>query len=118
MNIKHVSIEFIITFVVLYAIYYFFIIRKCKKNKDYVPVEVNYILLLYKINYKKINLLSMIKVVSIITCFVLAFSITMISNTFNSIIINIIFASSASILLAIILYGIVGKVYQRKSYRK
>ena len=80
MDIKKVLIEFLLTFVILYLVYYFFIIKKCKKKKDYVPVEVNLILVLYKIDYKKIDLYKMVKLTSLISTIIMALIITLISN--------------------------------------
>ena len=52
MNYLRTGIVFAISFILLYSIYYFAIIKKCKKNNNYVPVEVNLILVKYRINTK------------------------------------------------------------------
>ena len=117
MNIVRVLIEFLITFIVIYLFYYFFIIRKCKKNKKIVPVEVNLILLIYKIDIKKINLYQMIKIVSLATTLVISIIITIISKFFNSTIILLLFGSLISVLVAIILYQIIGRYYLKKSQK-
>ena len=36
MDVKKVLIEFIITFVTVYLVYYFLVIRKCKKDKKII----------------------------------------------------------------------------------
>ena len=115
MNITKVLIEFVITFIIVYIIYYFFIIRKCKKNKNTAPVEVNLILSTHKIDVKKINLYQMIKVVSLVTVFVISVIITIISNFFDNTIILLVFGALISALVAIIFYRIIGKYYEKKS---
>ena len=115
MNINKVLIEFGITFVIVFVFYYFFIIRKCKKDKKIVPVEVNLILSVYKIDAERINLYQMIKVVSLTTTIILSIIITIISEFFNNTIILLIFCTLISVLVAIIIYRIIGRYYQKKS---
>ena len=114
MDIFKIIIEFSLTFLIIWLIYYFFIIKRCKKNKDYVPVEVNLILSLYQIDYHKIDLKKMITVVSIITTFILAIIITLISNFFNNNLIVLIFGTALSVVVAIICYNYIGRYYQKK----
>lgn len=118
MDIKMVLIEFIITFAIVYAFYYFFIIRKCQKNKRNVPAEVNLILIMYKIDHKKINIMQMIKVVSFVTTLILSIIITLISTFFESTIIILIFGTLMSLLVAIICYRFIGVHYKRISDEK
>lgn len=115
MNITKVLIEFLVTFIVIYLFYYFLIIRKCKKNKNVVPAEVNLILLVYKIDVKKIDIYGMIKVVSLTTTIILALIITLISEFFTSTIILLIFGTLISVLVAIIIYRMIGKYYEKQS---
>lgn len=118
MNYTKILIEFILTFILLYIIYYFFVIKKCKKNKNYVPAEVNIILVLHKIDYKKINLFQMINIVSLVTITILSLIITLISNFFSNAILVIIFGTIVSILVAIICYNYIGRYYKRQSMKK
>lgn len=113
-----VLIEFVLSFVIVYAFYYFLIIKKCQKNKKLAPAEVNIILSLYKIDIKKIDLLQMIKVVSFVTTFIISLIITIIGTYFDSAIINIIFGTAISVLLAINFYRIIGKHYEKISNKK
>lgn len=115
MNIVKVLIEFLITFVIVYSFYYFFIIRKCKKNKKVIPTEVSLILSFYKINIEKINLYQMIKLVSLVTTIVISIIITIISNFFDNTIILLIFGTLISVVVAIIFYRIIGKHYENLS---
>lgn len=111
-------IEFFAIFLLLSLIYYFLIIRKCKNNSGYAPVEVNLILSRYNIDIKKINLYKMIKQVSFITIFILSLTISLITNFFDSTILAILFATLLSVLLAFIIYGYIGSYYEKKSTKK
>lgn len=118
MDIKKVLIEFILTFIIIYVLYYSLIIRKCKKNKKMVPAEVNLILAFYKIDLKKIDIYQMVKVVSVVTTFILSIIITSISVFFDNTIILLIFGTLFSILVAIICYRFIGRYYEKKSNGK
>ena len=118
MNIVKVLIEFAVTFIIVYLFYYIFVIRKCKKNKKVAPAEVNVILSLYKIDIKKINLMQMIYVVSIVTTLIISVIITVIGEFFDSTIIVIIFGTSISLVIAFICYGLIGKHYEKICNKK
>ncbi len=118
MDILKVLLEFIITFIIVYAFYYFFIIKKCKKNKKTVPAEVNIILSLYQIDYKKIDILKMTKVVSLVTTAIIAIIVTLIDTFFNSTIIVLLFGTILSVVVAIICYRMIGKHYKKISDSK
>lgn len=115
MNINKVLIEFIITFAIIYTVYYFLVIKKCKKNKKLVPTEVSLILSFYKIDTNKIKIYDMVKVVSLVTTFIISLIITIISVFFDSTIILMIFGTLISVALAIICYRIIGRYYEKKS---
>lgn len=115
MDIVKVLIELSLSFIIIYLIYYFVAIRKCKKNKKLIPMEVSIILSFYHIDPKKINLYQMIKVVSVVTSLIIAIIITLIDSFFDSTIIILVFGTIGSILVAIICYQIIGRYYERKS---
>ena len=115
MDILDIFIEFSIIFLVIYLLYYFFSIKKCKKNRRFIPVEVNLILAKYKIDIKKINLYQMIKVVCLVTSLILALSITIMNYLSKSIIISLLIGVCLSVVLAFIIYGFIGNYYKRKS---
>lgn len=118
MDMVKVLIEFIVSFIIIYLFYYFFIIRKCKKDKNVIPSEVGIILSLYKIDVNKINLYQLIKIVSFTTTFIIALIVTFISLFFSSKIIIMIFGSLISVLIAIIIYRIIGRHYEKISNEK
>ena len=118
MDIKKVLIEFVITFIVVYVIYYFLVIKKCRKDKKVVPTEVSLILTFYQIDVKKIDMYQMIKVVSVVTTLIISIIITIISVFFNNTIILLIFGTLLSVALAFICYRIIGRYYEKKSTKK
>ena len=115
MDITKVLIEFSITFIVIYLIYYLLVIKKFKKNKKMVPAEVNLILMFHKIDIKKIDLYQMIKVVSLVTTSILSVIITVISAFFDNTVILLVFGTLVSLVVTIICYRIIGNYYERKS---
>ena len=118
MNIVKVLIEFILTFIIIYLVYYLLVIRRCKKNKKVVPTEVSLILAFHKIDIDKINLYNMIKVVSIVTTFILSIIISLIGIFFNNTIIMLVFGTLISLVVAVICYRIIGNYYEKQSNKK
>ena len=115
MNYLKITIIFIASFIILSLIYYFFIIKKCKKNKKYVPIEVDLILVKHRIDYNKINLYQMIKVVSIVTIFIMSVVISLISELFSNTIMSLFIATIISIIIALLCYEMIGRYYKKKS---
>ena len=118
MNYYKILIEFLITIIILYLFYYFFVIKKCKKTKNYVPMEVNLILSIHKIDYRSIDLYKMIKITSMVTVLILSIIITFISNFFDSTILVILFGTILSIIIAIICYNYIGYYFKKVSLKK
>ena len=118
MNWYKIVIEFLIIFGIISILYYLIVIKKCKKNNQYVPAEVNLILLLHKIDVKKINLYQMIKVVCLSTSLILSLIITVISELYNNTIISLIFGTLLSIAVALIIYRIIINYYENISRKK
>ena len=110
-----IVIEFILVFIIIFSIYYFFTIRKCKKNKKYVPVEVNIILMKYKIDLDIINRYSFIKLVGMVTVLILSLIITFVIEFIDNTILALLLGTIVSLLLAFIFYSIIGKYYEKKS---
>jgi hypothetical protein len=113
-----VGVVFLGSFIILYLIYYFFIIKKCKKNKKYVPVEVHLLLLRYRIDINKIDLYKMIKNVSFITVFILSMVITIVLEFSLNTVLSMFIATIFSVLIALSCYEIIGRHYKIKSLKK
>lgn len=112
-------IEFVLTFLVVYLIYFFVIIRKNKEfDPNHVPVEVNLILMKHKINMKKINYRKMLVLVSLVSSLAIALIVTLtfryIENVFLGIFISLL------ILVPITLFGYneIGKYFAKIGNKK
>ena len=69
-----IVIETLIVVIVVFLLNYFLFIRKNKKyNKKKVPVELNYLIVLYNIDVKKINYRQFVWVYSFINTFIVSF---------------------------------------------
>ena len=117
MDIVKVLIGFILTFLVIYALYYAIVIKKTKKNRKMVSTEVSLILYYYDIDVDNIDTYQMVKVVSVVTSLILTTIITVISMFFDSKIILLIFGTLISLVVAFICYNFIGKYYEKKSKR-
>ena len=117
-NVEKILIQFLVTFIIVFVIYYLFILLKCKKEKDYVPIEVNIILMKHRIDIKKINLYKMSKIVTIATSLILAMAITFITNLFENMILSMFLGTIISVIVAFIVYEIIGKIYERRSKKE
>jgi len=118
MDIIRIIAESIITFLVIFIFYYFLIIKKCKKDKHYVSTEVNLILILYRIDYKKIDLLQMTKVVCLVNSIGLSLVISFISIFKEKMIILLLLGTVIAVILMLIIYSFIGNYYRNKSLVK
>ena len=118
MDIVKVLIEFIITFIAIYLVYYLLVVKKCKKNKKMIPTEVSLILIFHKIDPKKIDIVKMVKVVSFVTTFIISLIITLISVFFDNMIILLVFGTLMSLVVAVICYRMIGNHYKKLSEKK
>lgn len=114
MDYIKIGIEFIITFLLILIFYYFFSIRKYKKDNNFIPTEVSLIIIRNHLDKKKIDVYKMIKVVSVLTSIILAISTTLMINLSNNIFISILVGVSLSVVLAIIVYGFIGNSFKKK----
>ena len=118
MNVVKIGIEFLVIFLLIMTFYYFFSIRKYKKNNNLIPIEVSFIIVKNKLDIKKINVYKLIKTISLLTSIILAVSATLMIHLSNNIIISMLVGVSLSIVLAIIVYGFVGKSYKKKQKKR
>jgi len=109
-------IEFIIVFVLCYLIYLFFVILK-KKNKKFnskkLKPEESYLILKYKLDFKKINYKKYMHVVALINSFIFALTLELVQivkGLFLQILISLIFL----VPLILICYGFIGRYYKKK----
>lgn len=108
-------IYFIITFLIVYMIYYFASIRKAKKNKKKIPVEVQYLMLCYKIDTKKIPYRNFLNTVAIVGSLDVAIVATLVS-LIDGVIWQLLFGFVFIVPVIIISFMLVGKYY--KNYQE
>ena len=112
-------IEFVVTFMVIYLIYYFVIIRKNKDyDPNYVPVEVNFILMKHKIDIKKINYRKMLIWISLVTSFNMSLFATIIFRVVSNVYLGILFSLLIIVPLSLIGYNFIGRYFEKNSGKK
>lgn len=121
---------FLLTFIFIYMLYYLFTIRKelnkinkrkkkkqGKKKKKIdeakLPVEINYLVLKYRLDLGKINYFRFLQIMGVTTSFDLALIITLVSFL-DSAGLQLVVGFFALIPILLISYHIVGKIYQKK----
>ena len=110
-----VVIEYLIIFLLMIIINYVFFIRKhTKLNKKKVPIELNYLITLYKINVKKINYKRFVWIYNLINAFIISTIYIIIVYLLDNIVIQLIVGTVLLVLLIIICYGLLGRYYQKK----
>lgn len=110
-----IVIETLIVVIVVFLLNYFLFIRKNKKyNKKKVPVELNYLIVLYNIDVKKINYRQFVWVYSFINTFIVSFIYIIVIYLVEGFILQIIVGIVLLTLLIIICYGLLGRYYERK----
>lgn len=107
-------ILFILTFLLVFIIYELFIVRKAKKDKrKKKPVEVNYLIARYNIDLQKTNYKRLLNIISIISALDISLVVTIVS-IIKSFYLQLLIGFVLIMLLIIISYEILGKIYQKK----
>jgi len=73
-------LNFIFTFLLVYILYYFLSVRKAKRNSKKVPVEVEYLILLYKLDTKNFNYQKFVNTVALVGSLDIALVATIVFN--------------------------------------
>ena len=72
-NLVTMLLEYIIVFLIIFIVNYFLFIRKkTKLNKKKVPIELNYLISIYKINVKKIDYKKFVWIYNITNAFIIS----------------------------------------------
>lgn len=110
-----VLIEYLVVFLLVFIINYIFFIRKKQKlNKKRVPLELNYIISIYKVNIKNINYKKFVWIYNLINTFIITTIYIIIVYLVEHFVLQLIFAMILLLLLTIICYGLLGRYYQKK----
>ena len=103
---------FIITFLLVYLIYYLFVINKKKAlEKWQTGKEMSYLKKVYKI--KIVNLKQMANVIALANAFIVATTVSVVS-LFNNFVSQMLMGFTILICLIILVYHFIGKYYQKK----
>ena len=118
-EVLNILLEFIIAYVLVFILYWLLFVRKkTKYNKNRVPVEFYYLVSLYGLEQKKINYKKFIYISALINTFIIVSTYMIISKLLNNWILQLLMGIVIIILLIIICYGILGRIYQKKGMKK
>ena len=111
-------IYFILTFLLVYMISYFFIVRKAgKKIQKKVPIEVEYLIKKYNIDLKKVNYREFINTISITGSIIIAITVLIIFNIEN-LLLQLVVSFVVMIPLILIGFKLIGEYYKKKGMIK
>lgn len=118
-EVLNILLEFIIAYVLVFILYWLLFVRKkTKYNKNRVPVEFYYLVSLYGLEQKKINYKKFIYISALINTFIIVSTYMIISKLLNNWILQLLIGIIIIVLLIIICYGILGRIYQKKGMKK
>lgn len=110
-----IIIEYIISFALVFLLYYLLFIRKkTKYNKNKVPVEYYYLVSLYKLKEKEIDYKRFMYISGLINTFIIVTTYIVVFKLLDSWFWMFICGIVIIVLLIIICYGILGRYYMKK----
>lgn len=114
-----ILIEYVIVFILVFILSYFLFIRKKQTlNKNKVPIELNYLIRLYRINVKNISYKKFVWTYNIINTFIISTIYIIVVYLVDNFILQLLVGTVLLILLTIICYGLLGRYYQKKGDKK
>ena len=118
-NVFGIFIEFILTFVAVYLIYFFVVIKKNKVfDPNYVPVEVNLIVMRHKIDMKKIDYPKMLRLISLVSSLDIALIVTLVFRLVNNVYLGILISLLIVVPISLIGYSMIGRYFEKNSCEK
>lgn len=110
-------ILFVISFIVVYLFYLFFVILNKKKMVKFKEnVYFNFLVKTYKLDYTKISIKTLAHIISLSNAFIIATVFTIVCLV-DSFILKMLLAFAVLVPLQLVVYFIIGKLLQRK-YQK
>lgn len=119
-------ILFIVTYLIFYLLYYVFVIRKEKKKLKLlsqkkgakldiakVPVEVNYLIIKYRIDFKKIDYNKLLHIIAFVCSFDLSLIVTIVILV-DGIIFQVLLSTILCLPIIYISFMLIGKYYKKK----
>lgn len=114
-GILGVILEYLIVFAIIFIINYFLYVRKKKRlNKNKMPVELFYLISMYKLDIKKINYKKFLWIYSFVNTFIVSTIYIIVVYLVEGFIWQLLIGMVLLILLIIICYGLLGRYYQKK----
>ena len=110
-----IIIEYIISFALVFLLYYLLFIRKkTKYNKNKVPVEYYYLVSLYRLKEKEIDYKRFMYISGLINTFIIVTTYIVVFKLLDSWFWMLICGIVIIVLLIIICYGLLGRYYMKK----
>ncbi len=107
-------ILFILTFLLVFIIYELFLVRKAKKDKRRKkPVEVGYLIGKYKLDLEKLNYKRLLNIISAVSAFDISLVVTIVS-LLESFYLQLLVGFVLIMIVIIVSYDIVGRIYKKK----
>ena len=115
----NILLEFVIAYVLVFALYFLlFVWKKTRYNKNRVPVEYYYTISLYGLDQKKIDYKKFIYTSAFINSFIIVFTYMIVSKLLNKWVWQLLIGVVIVLLLIVICYGVLGRIYVKKGMRK
>jgi len=116
-DMEHI-LYFVLTFLGLYFLSYIFIIRKASQyHKKKVPIEVEYLMRRYQLDFKKIDYRNFINTVSMIGIFIISLTVVIVFPIEN-ILLQLLCGFIVMVPLILISYHLVGTYYKKKGSKE
>ena len=113
-DILKILLEFLIVYIGVFILYWLIFVRKkTKYNPNKVPVEFYYLVSLYRLDQSKINYKKFIYATAFVNTFIIDTTYIIISKLWDKWMWQLIVGIFIIILLIIILYGLMGRYYQK-----
>ena len=110
-----IILEYLIVFIIILIISYFVYVRNKKKlNKNKAPIELCYLVNMYRLDIKKINYKNFLWIYSFINTFIVSTIYIIVVYLVDGFLWQIIIGMVLLVLLIIICYGLLGRYYQKK----
>lgn len=114
-EILNIMLEYIISYALVFLLYYLLFIRKkTKYNKNKVPVEYYYVISLYGLKEKDIDYKKFMYMTLFVNTFIIVTTYIIVFKLLDNWIWMFICGLVIIILLIVICYGIIGRYYQKK----
>lgn len=114
-EILNIMLEYIISYALVFLLYYLLFVRKkTKYNKNKVPVEYYYVISLYGLKEKDIDYKKFMYMTLFINTFIIVTTYIIVFKLLDNWIWMFICGIVIIILLIVICYGIIGRYYQKK----